>query len=80
MAIKGINVIFQQHALAEYRQAHQKLNTQYSIVITNIDNLFDTEANIPALVTAKLVESMDLPNDEDMWQKWNKCSTAVLWH
>ena len=65
--IKGINIEFRQHALvAEYRQAHHKLNTQYSTVIAGIEDLFDTDANIPVLVTAKLVKLMDLPSDEDV--------------
>ena len=81
--IKGINVKFRQHALAEYCQAHHKLNTQYSIVIADIEGLFDTEANIPALVTAKLLESMDLPskNDEAKVKQWlNNGAMILLWH
>ena len=81
--IKGINVAFRQHALAEYPQAHHKLNTQYFIVITNIEDLFDAEAIIQALVTAKLVESMDLPNDAEVAkvkQMLNSSAMTLVWH
>ena len=63
--IKGINIAFRQHALAEYRHVHHKLNTEYLTVITGIDDLFVANANVPTLVAAKLVQSMDLSTDED---------------
>ena len=64
-SIKGINIEFRQHALTEYRQAHHKLNTEYSTVITDIADLFEDNANVRTLVQAKLIHSMDLPTDDD---------------
>ena len=64
--IKGINVKFRQHALAEYQQAHHKLNTQYSIVITDTEDLFNTDANILTLVTTKLITSTRLPSNNNV--------------
>ena len=81
--IKGINIEFRQHALAEYRHAHYKLNTEYSTVITDIDDLFVANANIPNLVATKLVQSMDLPSDEDkakVKQMLNNGAMTLRWH
>ena len=81
--IKGINIEFRQHVLAEYRHSHHKLNTEYSTVITDIDDLFDADANIPALVAAKLVHLMDLPTNEDKAkakQMLNNGAMTLRWH
>ena len=81
--IKGINIEFRQHVLAEYQHAHHKLNTKYSTVITNIDDLFVTNTNVPALVAAKLVHSMDLTTDEDkakVKQMLNNGAMILRWH
>ena len=81
--IKGINIKFRQHALAEYRHAHHKLNTEYSTVITDIADLFVANANIPNLVPTKLVQSMDLSTDEDeakVKQMLNNGAMILQWH
>ena len=81
--IKGINIKFRQHALAEYWHAHHKLNTEYLTVITDIDDLFVTNANVPNLVAAKLIQSMDLSTDEDeakVKQMLNNGAMTLQWH
>ena len=84
--IEAIIVKFRQHLLAEYQQAYNKLNTQYATLIADIDDFFnDNERvnNIPALVTSKLVESMDLPNKEDIakvTQMFNSGAMTLRWH
>ena len=81
---KGIIVKFRQHLLAEYWQAHHKLDTQYALVV-DIHDLFNNDKRIfvPALVTSKLVESIDLPNKEDIaraMQMFNSAAMALRWH
>ena len=55
----------------------------FYIVIADIDGLFDTEANNPALVTVKLLKSMDLPSKDDVAKvkQWlNNGAMTLLWH
>ena len=78
-----MNIKFRQHALAKYQHAHHKLNTEYSTVITDINDLFDKDASVPALVAAKLVHSMDLPTNEDkakVKQMLNNHAMILRWH
>ena len=81
--IKGINIKFRQHALAKYWHAHHKLNSQYSAVITDVNDIFDKNANVPALIAAKLVHSTNLPTDEDkakVKQMINNGAMILRWH
>ena len=60
-----------------------ELNTEYSTVITDINDLFDKNANVPTLVAAKLVHLMDLPTNEDKAkakQMLNNGAMILRWH
>ena len=69
--IASIAVKFWQYSLAEYQQAHHKLNTQYAGLIANINDIFSDNERIiiQALFTSKVVESIDLPTEEDIAAK-----------
>ena len=78
--IKGIAVEFQQHTAAAYRQAHHKLNAQYAGIITDIADLFSNvkQPNIPMLVQTKVVELMNLPNNNDITRAKQMFTNGVM--
>ena len=82
--IKGISYTFVQHYNENYRQAHHKLNTQYSTVITEIDSLFDEtriilKDDIAPLIINLVIESMDLTKtDQATVKQWINDSTIIL--
>ena len=60
--IIAIAVKFQQHSSAKYWQAHHELDTQYTGLITDIQDLFDKtdKSDVPAFVTSKVVKLFNL--------------------
>ena len=58
---------FQQHTAGAYHAIHHKLNAHYSGIIHDIDNLFSANrADLPAMITAKVINHMNLPMDADV--------------
>ena len=75
---------FQQHTTAAYRLVHHKLNAHYGGIIHDIDNLFSAngQADIPAMITAKVIDLMNLPTDADVArlnQMYNSGAMTLRW-
>ena len=81
-SIDSICLKFDQHANARYRQAHHKLNTQYSGII-DIDNLVEAaKEDIPSLVTSKVIEQMNLApaQAQRATQMFETGAMTLRWH
>ena len=62
-----ITLDFQQHTAGAYRAVHHKFNAHYGGIIHDIDNLFSADrADLPAMITAKVIDHMNLPTDADV--------------
>ena len=58
-----IKLPFQQHTAGAYRAVHHKLNAHYGGIIHDIDDLFTANgADLPALITAKVIEHSSTMN------------------
>ena len=72
---------FQQHTTVVYWLVHHKeLNAQYGRIIHDIDNWFsdNQRIDIPAIVTAKVIEFMNLPTDTDVARLNQMCNSGVM--
>ena len=71
----------QQHTAGAYyyRAVHHKLNAHYGGIIHDIDNLFSADgADLPAMITAKVINPMNLPTDADVARFNQMCNSSAL--
>ena len=74
-----IELAFQQHTAGAYRSVHHKLNAHYGGIIHDIDDLFTTDgADLPTLITTKVIEHMNLPADADIARFNQMCNSGAL--
>ena len=78
--IAAIAVEFQQHTTAIYWQVHHKINAQYGGLIHDFDDLFsdDKRIHVPALLTSKVIELMNLPTENDVARANQMCNSGVM--
>ena len=70
---------FQQHTAAAYRAVHHKLNAQYGGIIHDIDDLFTADiANLPTVITAKVIDHMSLRTGADVARLNQMCNSGAL--
>ena len=78
-----IELAFQQHTAGAYCSVHHKLNAHYRGIIHDIDDLFTADgADLPALITAKVIGHMNLPTDADIArfnQMYNSGALILRW-
>ena len=74
-----ITLDFQQHTAGAYRAIHHKLNAHYGGIIIDIDDLFSADGtDLPAMITAKVIDHMNLPTEMLMSLDSIKCIIAAL--
>ena len=76
----AIAVEFQQHTTARYQEVHHKLNAKYGGLIHYFDNLFsdNKRIDVPALITSKVIELMNLPTENDVAKVNQMCNSSAM--